>query len=1048
MDLEHKNQKDQKDQKQPNNQNQLSQSRQIRNKIYSMDETTCLESLLKEATLSPDSIQRIQTRARDLVYKVRQNRLEKSGLDAFLQTYDLSSEEGVALMCLAEALLRIPDADTRDRLIKDKISTRDWEQHLGKSHSWFVNAATWGLMLTGRVLNPEKNNTQQWLSTLLGLTNRVGEPIIRRAVVEAMKILGRQFVMGETIESALERAVPMEEKGYRYSYDMLGEAAKTATDAAHYFKAYKNAIQAIAAVNTGDGPIDSPGISVKLSALHPRYEWVKRQRSINELLPKLKELCLAAKTANIGLTIDAEEADRLELSLMLIEALVTDPELSSWQGFGAAVQAYQKRSFAVIEYLINLAKTQQKRLMIRLVKGAYWDSEIKWSQEKGYQNYPVFTRKSSTDVSYLACAKKLFEGREFIYPQFATHNAYTLAAVLEMADNLNHYRDFEFQCLHGMGDSLYDNIVGDEHLNIPCRVYAPVGGHEHLLAYLVRRLLENGANTSFVNRILDEQTSMDELIKDPVQKTKNLLEANQTPHPAIPRPPFIYGKNRPNSIGINLSNDSETIQLFAEISSQMPSILQKMESGITKIDSKQMDPLLNKAVRAAKEWEKKPLNVRSQVLNKMAMLLEEHKSLFIALLVREGGKTVQDALSEVREAIDFCWYYSERINEDFQILQLPGPTGEHNQMTLRGRGVIACISPWNFPLAIFLGQVTAALASGNAVIAKPASQTPLIAYYAIELLHQTGIPTDLVQLWIGKGSEIGNVLADDKRIAGIMFTGSTETARGINQRLANRAAPSPIVPFIAETGGQNAMIVDSSALPEQVVTDVITSSFNSAGQRCSALRVLFLQSDVAEQMLTMLKGAMAELKFGDPLDLSVDIGPVIDQNAHDTLMQHVEKMKTSGTLLYECALPEKDQLPTLPRGVFFAPRLYEIKDLSILTTEVFGPILHVIRYEAEDLDKVIDAINNTGYGLTLGIHSRINETVEYIHERAHVGNTYVNRNMIGAVVGVQPFGGEGLSGTGPKAGGPHILQRLVHERTLSVNIAATGGNVTLMSLQE
>lgn len=1014
--------------------------RQKRNTIYRMDETACIEGLLKEAVLPKEAILRIQAIACDLVDKVRQHRLEKSGLDAFLHAYDLSSEEGIALMCLAEALLRIPDADTRDRLIKDKISTKDWEQHLGKSHSWFVNAATWGLMLTGKVLSTDKTSTQQWLSTLKQLTNRVGEPIIRRAVVEAMKILGRQFVMGETIDSALERAKPQEQKGYRYSYDMLGEAAKTAKDAEIYFEAYMNAIQAISKASNGLGPIQGPGISVKLSALHPRYEWVKRERMQVELLPKLKSLCLAAYAANIGLTIDAEEADRLELSLMLIETLVQDPELAEWQGFGIAVQAYQKRAFAVIESLIELAKNARKRLMIRLVKGAYWDSEIKWSQEKGYKDYPVFTRKSSTDVSYLACVKKLLEGREFIYPQFATHNAYTLAAVLEMAGD---YRDFEFQCLHGMGDSLYDNIVGEEQLNMPCRIYAPVGGHEHLLAYLVRRLLENGANTSFVNRILDEQTPIEELVRDPVEKTQELTEV---PHPQIPRPPFIYGKERPNSIGIDLSNDSDTSVLLAEIDAILPNLLEKMKKGINKTNPKDIEQILENAAIAAKKWESLPLETRCQCLEKMAELLESQKPLFIALLVKEGGKAVQDAISEVREAIDYCWYYSARVREDFQVLNLPGPTGEHNQMTLRGRGVIACISPWNFPLAIFLGQVTAGIASGNAVIAKPASQTPFIAYHAIELLHKAGAPEGLVQLLIGSGADIGNILSDDKRISGIMFTGSTETARGINQRIAAR--PGQIIPFIAETGGQNAMIVDSSALPEQVVTDVIASAFNSAGQRCSALRVLFLQEDVADNMLKMLIGAMQELKFGDPLELSVDIGPVIDQKAHDTLMQHVERMTTTGRLLYECRLPEPNSLPTLPRGVFFAPRLYEIKDLSILTQEVFGPILHVIRYKAADLDKVIDAINNAGYGLTLGIHSRINETVEYIHARAHVGNTYVNRNMIGAVVGVQPFGGEGLSGTGPKAGGPHILFRLVHERTLSVNIAAAGGNVTLMSLRE
>lgn len=1016
---------------------QLLKSLESINNAYRLDETLCLDKLVENALLPKEEVARIQAVARDLVYRVRQNRLEKSGLDAFLHAYDLSSEEGIALMCLAEALLRIPDAETRDRLIKDKISTKDWEQHMGKSHSWFVNAATWGLMLTGKVLNVDKTNTNQWLLILKQLTNRIGEPIIRRAVEEAMKILGRQFVMGETIEAALLRARSHELQGYRYSYDMLGEAAKTAQDAEIYFLAYKEAIKAIAKANNGLGPIKGPGISVKLSALHPRYEWAKKERMMAELLPKLKELVMLAKAANIGFTIDAEEADRLELSLLLIGSLIVDPDLADWQGFGLAVQAYQKRAGLVIDWLIVLARKHKKQLMVRLVKGAYWDSEIKWSQERGLQDYPVFTRKSSTDVSYLACVKKLLNATDVIYPQFATHNAYTVAAVLEMVgDNKN----FEFQCLHGMGDTLYDNIVGENKMNIPCRVYAPVGGHENLLAYLVRRLLENGANTSFVNRILDEQTPIEELIADPVQKT---LDLSIKPHPQIPKPEFLYGEERPNSRGLDLSNDRETQPVLENANQFLPQLFTKKLITAT---PELIEETLAKAHAAAPAWDKLDIEERANCLERMAGLLEQNKPELIALLVREGGKTVQDSLSEIREAIDFCWYYSRQSRENFKIKVLPGPTGEHNQLTLRGRGVIACISPWNFPLAIFLGQVTASLAAGNAVIAKPASQTPYIAHKAVELLHQAGFPQEVVQLLVGSGSVVGNRLMDDPRIQGVMFTGSTETARSINQRLAAR--PGPIVPFIAETGGQNAMIVDSSALAEQVVGDVILSAFNSAGQRCSALRVLFVQSDVVPRILTMLKGAMAELKIGDPLDLANDIGPVIDQKAYESLMQHVDYMKNAGKLLYECVLPEPHQLPELPRGVFFAPRVYEISDISVLPGEVFGPILHVVQYNAQDLDKVIESINNTGYGLTLGIHSRINETIEYIHARARVGNTYVNRNMIGAVVGVQPFGGEGLSGTGPKAGGPHILPRLATERTLSVNIAAAGGNVTLMSLKE
>lgn len=1015
--------------------NDLLQSLALINQAYRIDETLCLENLLQQALISKEQINRIQERARELVNNIRKNRLEKSGLDAFLHAYDLSSEEGIALMCLAEALLRIPDKGTRDRLIKDKISPMNWEKHMAKSHSWFVNAATVGLMLTGKVLSIDKNNTERWYSALNRVNNRVGEPIIRIAVSQAMKILGKQFVMGETIEEALARARANEQLGYRYSYDMLGEAAKTAQDADVYFSAYQTAIEAIAKASNGLGPIEGPGISVKLSALHPRYEWLKRDRMLFELLPKLKILVLAAKTANIGFTIDAEEADRLELSLLLIGSLIKEPDLAGWDGLGLAVQAYQKRAPWVIDWLVDLARTHQRRLMVRLVKGAYWDSEIKWTQERGLQDYPVFTRKTSTDVCYQACVKKLLNASDVIYPQFATHNAYSVALILEMvSDNKN----FEFQCLHGMGDTLYDNIVGAKNLNIPCRIYAPVGGHENLLAYLVRRLLENGANTSFVNRILDEQTPIEDLIQDPVAKTAAL---SQKAHPKIPKPLFLYGIDRPNSVGLDLSNDLETRPLLEKITVLLPTVFNQKCAAMT---AAEIETAIAKATAAAPAWDNLSIESRTQCLERLAVLLEEHKPQLMALLIREAGKTVQDSISEIREAIDFCWYYSHRGREDFKVNVLPGPTGEHNQLTLRGRGVIACISPWNFPLAIFLGQVTAALVAGNAVLAKPASQTPLIAQKAVELLHQAGVPFDVVQILIGSGSVIGNALVDDARIAGIMFTGSTDTARGINQRLAARSGA--LVPFIAETGGQNAMIVDSSALAEQVVTDVIASAFNSAGQRCSALRVLFLQREVAPKIIEMLTGAMAELNLGDPLELTTDIGPVIDQNAYQTLLAHVEFMKEKGKCLYECVLP--NNLPELPKGAFFAPRAYEIEDLSVLTGEVFGPILHVIQYDVQDLDKVIASINKTGYGLTLGIHSRIQETVDYIVDRVRVGNTYVNRNMIGAVVGVQPFGGEGLSGTGPKAGGPHILPRLATERTLSINIAAAGGNVSLMSLEE
>lgn len=1003
---------------------------------YRMDETECVQALLPKATLSKDALDNIHDIAKRLVILVREHRLQKGGLDAFLYQYDLSSDEGIALMCLAEALLRIPDKETRDRLIKDKIVGKDFEQHIGKSHSLFVNAGTLGLMLTGRMLSTEELSSYRLTNVLKQLVNRVGEPIIRQAITQGMKILGRQFVMGETIEDAMLRAEAKEKKGYRYSYDMLGEAAKTEDDARIYLGAYQEAIEKLGVRSGNLGPIEGPGISVKLSALHPRYEWANLHRMKTELLPILKDLVLQAKEANIGFTVDAEEADRLTLSLLLFKEIALDKDLKNWEGLGLAVQAYQKRAFYVIDWLKDLAHSSKRKLMIRLVKGAYWDSEIKWSQEKGFKDYPVFTRKSSTDVSYLACAKKILEAGSHFFPQFATHNAYTVAAVYEMAKEMDSLSRFEFQCLHGMGDSLYDNIVGHENWNIPCRIYAPVGGHEHLLAYLVRRLLENGANTSFVNRIIDEETPIEDLIYDPVVKTRFLKEIS---HPKIPTPRFLYGV-RPNSQGIDLSNPLEIDPVMIEIKSFLPDIFKQKLPDLTLA---QLEEKLTTAEKASKEWGRTAPELRAVILENMAELLEKNRSHLLALLIREGGKTVQDAISEVREAIDFCWYYAYRLRLDFKTEVLTGPTGEHNQLTLHGRGVFACISPWNFPLAIFLGQIAGALAAGNAVLAKPASQTPLIAKLAVDLFHQAGVPKEVLHLVVGSGRILGPPLIEDQRIKGVMFTGSTETGRDINLNLAKRLGP--IVPLVAETGGQNVMIVDSSALPEQVVTDVLTSAFNSAGQRCSALRVLFVQEEIADKLITMLKGAMDELKIGDPLDLSTDVGPVIDKNARIALEQHAERMDKEAKLLYECDI---SHVPDLPRGVFFAPRAYEIQHIEQLTQEVFGPVLHVIRYASEDLDKVLESVNQTGYGLTLGIHSRINESIEYIFDRLRVGNTYVNRNMIGAVVGVQPFGGEGLSGTGPKAGGPHILPRLATERTLSNNISAAGGNITLMSLKE
>ncbi|MFQ6016569.1 MAG: bifunctional proline dehydrogenase/L-glutamate gamma-semialdehyde dehydrogenase PutA [Kiloniellaceae bacterium] len=1024
------------------------------------DETAIVRRLLDEAELPPDALERIAARARALVAAVRRERVGRGGLDAFLHEFRLSSKEGVVLMCLAEALLRVPDAETVDRLIKDKIATADWEAHLGKSDSVFVNASTWALMLTGRVVRLDEQDTQDLAGTLRRLVHDSGEPVIRAAVTQAMRILGRQFVMGRTIAEALERARPEEQRGYRHSYDMLGEAARTMADAKRYFAAYRSAIAALGAAAGGRGPVESPGISVKLSALHPRYEFAQRARVMDELVPCLKALAADAKGQGIGLTVDAEEADRLELSLDVVEALSGDPELAGWNGVGLAVQAYQKRAGFVLDWLADMARRHERRLMVRLVKGAYWDTEIKRSQEAGLSDYPVFTRKSATDVSYLACVKRLFASPDAFYPQFATHNAHSLAAVLEMAGES---RDFEFQRLHGMGEALYEQVVGADRLNLPVRVYAPVGSHEDLLAYLVRRLLENGANTSFVNRIVDEKLPIEEIIADPVARVRAL---RAIPHPKIPPPAALYGAERRNAAGLDLSDPQALAPLGAAMAAAAardwsaaplvggiarngtarpvydPADHRRAVGEVVEAGRGHVDQALGRAHRAAGDWDATPAEDRAACLDRMAGLIEDNRAELMALCVREAGKTIGDANAEVREAVDFCRYYAARARADFAgPTALPGPTGERNEVALHGRGVFACISPWNFPLAIFTGQVSAALAAGNAVIAKPAEQTPLIAAAAVRLLHRAGVPGDVLHLLPGDGPSVGGPLVADPRVAGVAFTGSTETAKLINETLAKR--DGPIVPLIAETGGQNAMIVDSTALPEQVVADVIASAFQSAGQRCSALRVLFLQEEVADKMLEMLAGAMEELIVGDPAWLSTDVGPVIDSEAQAMLDGHARRLTADGRLIRR-AKPG----PGTEHGSFVAPAVFEIESLGRLQREVFGPILHVIRYRADRLDGVLEAINGTGYGLTLGIHSRIDSTVAYIHRRLRVGNAYVNRNMIGAVVGVQPFGGEGLSGTGPKAGGPRYLYRFATERTLSIDTTAAGGNASLMSLGE
>ncbi|MFQ5954034.1 MAG: bifunctional proline dehydrogenase/L-glutamate gamma-semialdehyde dehydrogenase PutA [Kiloniellales bacterium] len=1025
---------------------------------YRMDETACVEQRLAEAALAPEAIERIEATARRLVARVRRERVRAGGIDAFLHEYELSSDEGVVLMCLAEALLRIPDAGTADQLITDKIGAADWRQHLGRSGSIFVNASTWALLLTGRVVAmDEPSGRRDWQAVLRRLVARLGAPVIRRAVTQAMRIMGRQFVMGRTIGDALARARPMEQRGYAYSYDMLGEAARTMADADRYFEAYAEAVGAIGHIaarlggasgeaRAGRGVIEGPGVSVKLSALHPRYEFAQSERVMRELLPRLKRLSLMSKAVDIGLTIDAEEADRLDVSLNLIEAVSGDAELAGWDGLGLAVQAYQKRAAPVIDWLADMARRHRRRLMLRLVKGAYWDSEIKLTQLAGLDAYPVFTRKASTDVSYIACAKKLRQAADALYPMFATHNAHTVATILELAGD---DRDFEFQRLHGMGEALYDQIVGSRGMGHRCRVYGPVGEHEDLLPYLARRLLENGANTSFVNRIVDRNTPIAEVVADPIARVAALPAK---PHPRIPLPADLFGAPRRNSRGLDLSDPAvlAPLKLAMEQAAAQAWRARPLGEGITASGPERevRDPAdrrrvvgrvveatpelalsaLAAAGRAQPGWDATPVAARAAVLERTAELYETHRAELMALAVREAGKTIPDALAEVREAVDFLRYYAARARIDLGAGDEPAP-GAPRLEPFVGRGVFACISPWNFPLAIFTGQVAAALAAGNAVLAKPAEQTPLMAAGAVRLMHEAGVPADVLYLLPGDGAAVGGALVADPRIGGAAFTGSTATARAIYRALAGR--DGPLVPLIAETGGQNAMIVDSSALPEQVTRDVLASAFQSAGQRCSALRVLFLQEDVAGKLLDMLTGAMAELRVGDPALMSTDVGPVIDADAKAMLEAHATRMAGEGRLLYQTpveAVPEE--------GTYFAPRAYEIDSIDRLHREVFGPILHVVRYRADRLDAVIDAINRTGYGLTFGMHSRIDSAVRHVLGRVHIGNSYVNRNQIGAVVGVQPFGGEGLSGTGPKAGGPDYLYRFVAERGLPAAFAA------------
>jgi RHH-type transcriptional regulator, proline utilization regulon repressor / proline dehydrogenase / delta 1-pyrroline-5-carboxylate dehydrogenase len=1025
------------------------------NTHYRLSEDDAVNALIQGLEITPSQTLQIEEEASALVATIRKAREKTSAIDAFMREYDLSSEEGIALMCTAEAMLRIPDAKTVDELIQDKLGQANWSQHLSGDKSFAVNAATWGLMLTGKILAPKKMDTSFVSNQLQTLIKRTSLPVIRTMVGKAMRILGEQFVMGRTIDAALKRAKAEEAKGYRFSYDMLGEAARTEADAQAYLVSYEQAIIAVGQATTGKTLAQRAEISVKLSALHPRYEYTQRERVLRELTPRLKHLALTAKAHNIGLTVDAEETDRLVLSLEVFSLVYGDPDLSGWCGLGLAVQAYQKRAPRVIDFLVELYQQHKRKIQIRLVKGAYWDSEIKLAQELGLENYPVYTRKVNTDISYTYCAQKILSHRDALTPRFATHNARTIAEIISFTKG-NYSEDFEFQCLHGMGHGVYGEIVGSSKRDIPCRVYAPVGGHESLLPYLVRRLLENGANTSFVNRIADDNLPIEKLIQSPLALVATYATKQ---NPYIPLPQNLYGETRINSKGLDLSDSAKWDALEEAIRSAMKtkfwqkSLTQSGEKAISIYAPADPTYLLGDIPRMSQEsvaqaldlaakdltWSNTPVDARAQCLLRMADLLEEKTADLIALISLEGGRTIKDALSEIREAIDFCRYYAEQAKIHLtHPIRLPGPTGETNDFSLHPRGPIVCISPWNFPLAIFLGQVVAALVAGNPVLAKPAEQTPFIACVAVDLLHQAGVPKSALQLILGEGRTVGTQLVNDIRTKGVIFTGSTYTAWLINQSLASRK--TDIVPLIAETGGLNVMIADSSALLEQLVMDVIQSAFGSVGQRCSALRVLFIPEAIADKFNAMLAGAMKELVVGEPSALSTDIGPMIEASATDAMNAHLAKMQEAGAR-FIASVPCAQK-----SGHFFAPTAIELDDIHVLTEEVFGPILHIKRYKSGELQSVIDTVNGLGYGLTLGIQSRINETIYQIVSQAKVGNIYVNRTMIGAVVGVQPFGGQGLSGTGPKAGGPHYLLRLCTEQVLTVNTAAAGGNASLMSL--
>ncbi len=1035
--------------------NSLSDARsEIRRHLYA-DETECVEFLLNANKIEKYNRDKILIDARQLVERSRLNRHGKGTLDAFLQEFGLCNKEGVALMCLAESLLRVPDAETADKLIAEKISTGDWQKHLGHSNSIFVNVSTWALMLTGKIIHAEEfGDENHWYG---GMLNRIGEPVVRNALLQAMKILGGQYVLGRTVTEAMVNGRKENTPDTRFSFDMLGEGARTKKDADKYVESYLSAIHILGQESVDKDVYCSNGISIKLSALHPRYESLKYERVMNELYPLLVKLAATAKQYNIGLNIDAEEASRLDISLTLFEMLAKEQCLGKWEGLGFVLQAYQKRSTFVAEWLIALAKDTKRKIMVRLVKGAYWDSEIKHAQESGFEDYPVYTRKVNTDLSYQICAQILLDSQDYIFPQFATHNAHTIACIKYLAKN----KDYEFQRLHGMGHVLFEELNRDIEEPYPVRVYAPVGAHKDLLPYLMRRLLENGANSSFVNRFLDEATPVEELIRDVVY----MAEHNKAyRHPKIPIPERIFMHSdfpRINSKGIDLNDSTISHSLLKEIQSYNENA--HIEGAIINGDKMRgkeavyspagnnlvgysynasqadIDKSFCVAKEAQESWDSLGGDLRAEILEKIASVIEEREAELLYLIIYEAGRTIGDAISELREAIDFCRYYALLARKHFsQPIQLPGPTGENNELSLHGRGVFVCISPWNFPLAIFTGQIVAALAAGNCVIAKPAEQTPLIASKTIELMHRSGVPKEVLHLIIGGGA-MGASLVKDKSVSGVAFTGSTETAKNIQRALAD--SDGAIIPFIAETGGINAMIVDSTALLEQVVDDVISSAFLSAGQRCSALRVLYIQSDIWDELILMLVGACEELNVSQPWKLETDIGPVIDNAAREALQAHIERMRKEAKILYQHPI---NKLPI--EGTYIGPHIFEVNSLLTLKKEVFGPILHVVKYDASNLEEVLDDINICKYGLTLGVHTRLTGRSRYIFSKVNIGNIYVNRNMVGAVVGVNPFGGQGLSGTGPKAGGPHYLYRYSQEKSLTENTVATGGNMDLLSL--